>query len=167
MKNYVLKKYLENIQKDESIFPMDSFPSIKKKKKKNILRSYSSEQHNQKAYENIEQKRIMVDVDGVLHTYEKGWNNGKLEGVIDGAKESLDQLHNMGFEIVIYSTRVAGENPNFKQLKKELKDWLDKNEIYYDRITGRKLGAIAYIDDKAIHFKDWKSTIIKLKSLSI
>jgi len=36
-----LKSYLKHIQQDESIFPMDSFPTIKnkKKKKKDILRT--------------------------------------------------------------------------------------------------------------------------------
>ena len=29
-----LNKYLKHIQQDESIFPIDSFPTIKKKKKK-------------------------------------------------------------------------------------------------------------------------------------
>ena len=35
-----LNKYLEKIQQDESIFPIDSFPTIKKrKKKKDILKN--------------------------------------------------------------------------------------------------------------------------------
>ena len=163
MGKYVLQKYLEDVQKDESIFPMDSFPQKKKKKKKGILRTYYPEKYNQEAYLNQEQKRIMVDVDGVLHTYEKGWDDGKLEGVMDDAREALDQLHKWGLEVVIFTTRLAGENPNIKQLKLELKNWLDKNELYYDRLTGRKLGAVAYVDDKAVpinHLKDGKFAFV-------
>jgi len=165
MDKNVLKKYLESIQKDESIFPMDSFPTEKKKKKKAILKTYYPETYKQEAYEKLDQKRIMVDVDGVLHKYENGWNDGKLESVIKDAKESLEQLHDWGLEVVIFTTRLAGENPNIKQLKKELTNWLDENELYYDRVTGKKLGAVAYVDDKAIRFTDWSTTLKVIKHL--
>lgn len=155
---FVLDNYLKDIQKDESIFPMDSFPEIDKKK--SVLRTVYPEKYNQ----TIKKERIMVDVDGVLHKYENGWDNGKLKGVISGAKEALNQLHNDGFEIVIFSTRASGENPNSKQLVKELQKWLISNKLYFDRITGKKLGAVIYIDDRAIHFKgNWKDTLVEIK----
>ena len=44
-----LQKYLEQIQQDESIFPIDSFPTIKKKKKKrDIIKTVYPEQKNLK-----------------------------------------------------------------------------------------------------------------------
>ncbi len=157
---FILNKYLKNIQKDESIFPMDSFP----KKKKSIIRTVYPEQYDQEKHLKKEQKRIMIDVDGVLHTYENGWDNGKLKNVIFGAKEALSELHNDGFEIVIFSTRASGENPNTKQLVQELEEWLNRNDLYFDQITGQKLGAILYIDDRAINFKgDWKNTLKEIK----
>ncbi len=156
---FVLDNYLKDIQKDESIFPMDSFPDTKKKN--SVLKTIYPEQEMPTKKE---KKRIMIDVDGVLHQYKNGWNNGKLENVISGAKEALTQLHKDGFEIVIFSTRASGENPNTKQLTEELKKWLIKNKLYFDQITGVKLGAVLYVDDRALQFKgNWKDTMKEIK----
>ena len=148
-----LEKYLKQIQSDESIFPMDSLH-----KKKKPLRVVYPEQTN-----NIEQKRIMVDFDGVISSYEHGWNNGKLVDKPNlGTKEALDELHSKGFEVVIFTTR-ASENhnvePSSSKLVAELKLWLAKYNIYYDYITAEKLGALFYIDDRALRFQNWKQTL--------
>jgi len=161
-----VEKYLEQIQQDESIFPMDSFDDPKKKKNDVLRTQYPqsyTEEFNEDDAKHMDE-RIMVDVDGVLHTYEKGWNDGKLEGVMKGAGESLKELHNMGFEIVIFSTRAAGgENSNTKEIVQDLEKWLQENDLYYDFITGQKLGALCYIDDRAIHFTDWQSALEEVK----
>jgi len=149
-------KYLESIQSDESVFPIDSFPE--KNKKREIVRTVYPEQ-----VDVIEKKRLMIDLDGTIHSYEKGWNNGKLGSIIKGAKEAIDELHNNGFEIIIFTTR-ASENHHQKvdrnEIVSDLKNWLNENNVYYDGITSDKLGAVAYIDDRAIRFNgSWKETL--------
>ena len=44
-------------------------------------------------------------------------------------------------------------------------DWLEKYNLssYIKLVTAEKPRAAAYIDDKAIHFSNWKSTINKIE----
>jgi hypothetical protein len=151
-----LKKYLEQIQEDESIFPIDSF---EKKKKKNVLRVVYPEQSNLSG----ENKRVMIDFDGVINSYKHGWMDGKLvdEPNLD-TKEAIDELHNKGYEIVIFTTRASTSNnvdPPASRLVEDLKNYLQTYNIYYDFITAEKLPAVAYIDDRAIRFKNWKQVL--------
>jgi len=102
--------------------------------------------------------RIMIDLDGVIHRYSKGFHNGTLyDGVMPGAKEFIDSMKDM-YEIVIFTARISKSPNRFapRTKVKEVKEWLDKHDIYYDDITSDKLPAIAYIDDRAIEFRgDW------------
>ena len=74
----------------------------------------------------------------------------------------------MGFEIVIFTTR-ASDNHNFSpsntELIADLKRWLKEYDIYYDQITAEKLGAVAYIDDKAIRFQNWNQSLNDLNQI--
>ena len=160
MDNYVLKKYLESLQKGESIFPMDSLH--KKKKSKVIRTAYPNEQ--QSKYKAETNERIMIDVDETIHVYEKGWDNGKLGDVIEGSKEALKWFRDQGFKIGIYTTRLAGENTDTERLERELLDWLKLKGFEFDFVTGKKLGARFYIDNKAVHFKgNWVDTLNEVK----
>ena len=86
-------------------------------------------------------------------------NNCKGEG-----KETIDWLKEMGFEIVIFTTRASKENAedmgtnHLKEIK-NIENFLDDKGIYFDRITSEKLAAKFYIDDKAITIEngDWDS----------
>lgn len=144
--------YLEKIQSDESIFPMDS-PAKKKKKLK-----YYSEADNST-------RRAMIDFDVTIHKYSKGYQDGTMyDDPFDGAKETIDWLKGMGFEIIIFTTRASKENAeemggnHLKQIK-NIENYLKDNQIYFDRITSDKLHADFYIDDKAITIEngDWDS----------
>lgn len=151
-----LKKYLEQIQQDESIFPVDSLH-----KKKEPLRVFYPEQATV-AEEN--HKRVMIDFDKTISDYRNGWNGGKLtdEEPISGAKEALDELHRRGIEIFIFTTRASKRNNGelTSKLIADLKGWLNKYDIYYDGITGEKLAAMAYVDDRAIRFGgNWRRTL--------
>ena len=71
-----------------------------------------------------------------------------------GAKTVIDWLKNQGYEIVIFTTRASKENAkelggdHNEQIKK-VAEWLKDKGIYFDKITGEKLAADFYIDDKA------------------
>lgn len=159
-----IDNYLEKIQRDESMFPMDSYKDEKDKKK--VIRTMYPEQANP---DFPIRKRAMIDFDGVISQYQNGWNNGKLsDDLMPGAKESIDELQKMGYEIVIFTTRaskVHNVKPTSEVLVKALEKWLKQNDINYDHITAEKLGATFYVDDKGIHFTNWKATMNQIKEI--
>lgn len=160
-----LDQYLDKIQQDESIFPMDS-PS-KRKVKRKIVRNVYPESYTPNT--NTEKKRLMIDFDGVISQYKNGWNNGKLtDDPMENVKESIDYLKNEGYEIIIFTTRASkthNTDPTAEQLVADLQRWLKEHDIYYDAITSEKLGALAYIDDKAIRFTSWTDVIKQIKNI--
>jgi len=150
-----LEDYLNKIQQDESIFPMDSYH----KKKKPFKGSYYPES----ALVFVEQRRAMIDLDGTIHKYSKGFQDGDIyDDPFKGAKEVIEWLKKNGFEIVIFTTRASKGNAEEmgddadKQIR-NVENWLKDNNIYFDRVTADKLAADFYIDDKAIEIKngDW------------
>ena len=94
---------------------------------------------------------IAVDFDGVIHDNPLDKSMGE---PINGCKESLEKLIDLGFTIVIYTLR--GEHDQ------HVIDWLDFYNIPYHQVTNKKPDALAYIDDKAIRFNDWDSTMSTL-----
>lgn len=147
-----ISDYLEKIQTDESIFPM-GFPT----KKKRQLKYYSES--------NGSTRRAMIDFDVTIHKYSKGYQDGSLyDDPFDGAKQTIDWLKGLGFEIIIFTTRASKENAeemggdHLKHIK-NIENYLKDNQIYFDRITSDKLHADFYIDDKAITIEngDWDS----------
>ena len=91
---------------------------------------------------------IAVDFDGVLHIK---------DGIVQGAKEAIDQLKNQ-FKIIIYSARVCSEN-NIEKSMNDIKQFLNQSDIYFDEISICKPVAQFYIDDRAIRFINWKDTL--------
>ena len=94
-----------------------------------------------------------------------------IEKPIKGAKEALQEIKNLGFDIHICSCRTNHEVSasiieRLEQIKK-MKKFLDDNKIPYDKILNNdKPVAYAYIDDRGIGFRDnWKETIKELKNL--
>ncbi len=163
-----LEKYLEKIQSVEAVgsFAIDSFPTVKKKKK--VIRvSYPNE--NQE----IKFRRVMIDLDGTIHKYSKGFQDGSIyDEPFEGAKEVIDWLKDQGYEIVIFTTRASKENAlntgddHIKQIS-NVGTWLKNNGIYFDRITAEKITADFYIDDKAVAIKngDWKGVFNTIKKI--
>lgn len=160
-----IDKYLARIQGETSTmtFHIDS-----PQKKKKVLRpKYPNETDG--FISDKQRKRVMIDFDGVIHDYRDGWNGGVISGeLIPGTKEAIDRLKRI-FEIVIFTTRAAKpeeESPSQQAQIDDLKRWLNERGIYYDRITGEKLGAFAYIDDKGIRFEgNWDYVLKKIQDL--
>lgn len=162
-----LENYLDKIQKDESIFPIDSFPDKKKKKRKKILRVMFPNED----WMVLEQRRAMIDFDKTIHKYSKGYADGTIyDKPFKDAKEVIAWLKNKGFEIVIFTTRASKENSmetgsdNNKEIQ-NIENWLNNYGIYFDRITSDKLAADFYIDDKSITIKDgnWQDVLKAVK----
>jgi len=120
--------------------------------------------------ESVDKPRIMIDFDGVIHQWnsEDSFNPEPQNPIIEGVKEAIEILKNK-YEIVIFTTRVSlGQHDNNLQevenSKKYVSKYLFENEIYFDLITGDKLAAAAYIDDRAFRFQNWSKTLANLKS---
>jgi len=161
-----IDNYLETLQCEETsnmTFHVDS-PHGKKKK---VLRAQYPTEDN---HIDIIRKRLMIDFDGVIHDYTDGWNDGKITGgLIPGSAEAIEILR-QDYEIVIFTTRAAPpeeeEGQSNTEQVKAVSDWLKQQGVYFDKITGEKLGAIAYIDDKGIRFEgNWKYVLDKINEI--
>ena len=101
-------------------------------------------------------QRIAIDFDGVIHDYNNGFQGGVIYGeIIPGAFETMQRLYDLGYDICILTTR--GTEPD---LKAGVEKWVaEKHQAggftFEYEITGEKLPAIVYIDDRAIRFTNW------------
>lgn len=103
---------------------------------------------------------VVFDFDGVIHSYKSGWKGIDIipDEPVEGIKEAIDQIRDHGYEIVIVSTRCADSNG-----MNAMKNWLEKYNIYSDRILVEKPPAVVYIDDRAICFDgDTKSLLSQI-----
>ena len=111
-------------------------------------------------------KTLIVDFDGVLHWYRQGWLDGSIyDEPSPGAKEAMQELREIGYKIVIFSTRAFDRT--VKGVKEHsqfiaMTDWLHRYDIPYDSIwmdIGKPMGH-AYLDDRAIQFRgNWRESI--------
>ncbi len=118
-------------------------------------------------------KTIVVDFDGVLHWYRKGWQDGTIyDEPTPGAQDAMKQLLEAGFYVIIFSTRaikliVKGvpEQGQFPEMVK----WLNKHnfpqglKIWTE--AGKPMG-VAYIDDRAVRFNGiWRDALQEAMTL--
>ena len=146
----MLKEYLkwvnEHDEVDESIFPMDSVHTGKPASKSVIGENFD-----------IDGKRILIDFDQVIHKYSVGWLEGIIyDEPIKGAREAIKEFRNDGYEVIIFTSRLSkiahGEDGIVKQ-KEMIEEWLKEHDIEVDGITGDKIPAEIYIDDRALRFE--------------
>ena len=151
-------------KKMDEDFAIDSFP---KQRKRQIIRTIYPENKDERL-----RRRVMIDLDGTIHKYSKGYADGSIyDDPFKGAREVIDYLKKQGYEIVIFTTRASKQNAeemgnnNYLEQIKKVEEWLQKNKIYFDKITAEKLAADFYIDDKAIHIPngDWKVVLNVIK----
>ena len=116
---------------------------------------------------------VAVDFDGVLHSYDRGWQDGSIYGDwVPDADIALTQLMQR-YAVFVHTTR----NP------KQVARWIERQSGYgiecttwlprtwYGRrkpfwntqglllVTDRKLAAVAYIDDRAVRFANWRDAL--------
>lgn len=109
---------------------------------------------------------ICVDFDGTISE----WAEYPVPGPpIEGVKEALQELKDMGFDIVILSSRTSDEMNKYpidKEMEKQrMEEYLDEHEIPYDVVLkSDKPPATFYIDDRALEFHgDWQEVLKKVK----
>lgn len=105
---------------------------------------------------------LAVDFDGVIHDPSTAPYGKRMGRPVEGCKEALSEFRNSSViplnHIVIWTARVRNEGD-----KKHVIDWLNYFEIPYDSISIYKPMADVYLDDKAVHFKDWESALKSLR----
>lgn len=100
---------------------------------------------------------ICVDFDGVIHSYEKGWQDGVIYGyVVPGFFEWAEESAKH-FRLVVYSSR--SKEPSQLQA---MQDWLTLRALEWTgknvslEFAAEKPAAWLTIDDRAIRFDgDW------------
>jgi Swiss Army Knife RNA repair-like protein len=134
---------------------------------------------------------LCIDFDGVIHSYEKGWQNGDIYGsVVPGFFEWVERVRDQ-FKLVIYSSRSKDPNGTLMmatwlrlQAERVAPNWqctdmptreipvqrfLDaqRAEILLFRFAHEKPPAWLTIDDRAICFKgDWNAPELQSDALS-
>jgi hypothetical protein len=106
------------------------------------------------------ENQIAIDFDGVIHKNSKGFYDGTVyDEPIEGAIESIINIYNLGYIIVIFTAKAKTDRPlvNGKTGQDLVWEWLRKYNIdkYIKEVTSEKPRALYYIDDKGIRFENW------------
>jgi len=113
-----------------------------------IARGYPPEAHHV----------LCVDFDGTLYPW--GYIDDEPEP-LPGAIEAMQRLKAHGFRIVIFTSRLspawlASAGYDAAAMREKVERLLNRDGIPFVDITGEKIAAQAYIDDRAIRFDgDW------------
>jgi len=108
-------------------------------------------------------RAIAIDFDGVIHDGEIGAKGHRPTGdVHPGALEAIKQLLADGFEVCIHSARLAT-----RQGWEGVEDWLHDEEFPSLPLTIGKPSVAAYLDDRAIRYRDdWSEALRLLRGTS-
>jgi hypothetical protein len=115
--------------------------------------------------------QIGIDFDGVIHRNSKGFFDGTVyDPPIEGAFEALSVISKK-YVVVVYSAKARKDRMliNGKTGEELIWEWLHKHDMakFVKEVTSEKPRAVCYIDDKAIRFTDWDSSMDHLKHLKV
>lgn len=103
----------------------------------------------------FEGKTVAIDFDGVLHGYQRGWTGEEpLDPPVPGSREAVQWFIDRGATVVVMTTRAQTERGMEATI-----EWLEANDYPDVKVTNIKVPAVAYIDDRGVHFDpaapDW------------
>lgn len=104
--------------------------------------------------------KLAIDFDGVIHdpyNVKKGYKMGQ---PVEGAAETIRQLHREGHTIVIFPVWADTEKK-----RQAIVNWLGYFQIPFDDVTSTKPDADVYIDNRGYHFDNWLDTVNYLSNL--
>jgi len=116
-----------------------------------------------------EKTNVCIDFDGVIHDNFEGFGDGTIYGpLIPGAVDAIKRLAQK-YNIIIFTAKAKHDRPliDGKTGSHLVWDWLRKHDLtqYVKQVTAEKPRALVYIDDKAIRFTDWDSTLKQFENL--
>lgn len=99
-------------------------------------------------------KILCIDFDKTLNSYTSGFHEGEIHDLpISGAIESVKELQTR-YKIVVLTAR---------KNRRPVRQWLKKYGLSC-KVTNVKPRAIAYVDDRAIEFKNnWPEIVSNLR----
>jgi hypothetical protein len=119
---------------------------------------------------------VAIDFDGVIHTYEKGWHDGTIYGdFLPDAMPAIETLmeHDAVFvhttrnarQVAAWIQRTSGYNIDCTT--RLPRTWYGRRKPFWNTrglllVTNVKLPAVAYLDDRAVRFHDWKQGLTAL-----
>lgn len=114
-------------------------------------------------------RTIALDFDGVIHRYSRGWADGTIyDEPMPGAIEGIKRLQER-YAVFVFTSReieavipwlerhgvdCAADGPPYPEF------WNHQDQVL---VTNRKLPAIAYVDDRGLHFESWEQTLHALE----
>ena len=116
-----------------------------------------------------ELNNIAIDFDGVIHNFDKGWNDGTCYGdPIPGALKALELLSKK-YNIIVFTAKAKKNRPlvNGKTGTELVTEWLKKYDAlkYVTEITSEKPRAKIYIDDNGYRFNNWERTLNDIEDI--
>ena len=107
-------------------------------------------------------KTVAIDFDGVLHSYQGGWQGYEVISgeAVPGVIEDIKRLKAAGYRVVVMTSRAL-----MYEGKKAAAEWMrargltvgcglegDEDSDVFD-VTYRKVPALVYIDDRGVTFR--------------
>jgi adenylylsulfate kinase-like enzyme len=93
-------------------------------------------------------RTIVLDFDGVLHRYSKGYTGTEPEeGTVRGSVEFVRKLIDEGWTVVVCSARLRD-----KDAKAAVEEWLHKHHFPELKVVLEKPPAEIYVDDNGYRF---------------
>ena len=110
-----------------------------------------------------EKINIGIDFDGVIHKCSKGYYDGTIyDDPIEGSYDALKKLAEK-YTVIVYTCKARADRGlvDEKTGTQLVWEWLEKHQMsqFVSKVTAEKPRAVAYIDDKAIQFKNWDQAI--------
>jgi ribonucleotide monophosphatase NagD (HAD superfamily) len=107
---------------------------------------------------------VIVDFDGVLHSYSSGWKGADVisDPPTEGASEAMYKLREK-YVVVVVSSRCHQAGGS-----EAIRNWLALHGIVVDEVTSNKPPHIVVIDDRALRFEgDWNKTLTGIEAASV
>lgn len=107
----------------------------------------------------MDNRRILIDLDGVLNEYNGTYSENKIPDIKSGAKEFVKELSKYA-DLYLFTTR------NLMLSAK----WLYDNQLnkYFKDVTNIKIPSYLYIDDRCFCFKgNYKQALKEIKQFKV
>ncbi|MEL7496590.1 MAG: hypothetical protein AAFN77_03210 [Planctomycetota bacterium] len=109
----------------------------------------------------IKPQTICLDFDGVIHSYQHGWQGEDVinDPPVHKVDMAIKELRK-DYRVVVFSARCRTDKG-----VAAIEAWLNKHNIEVDEVCRNKPPALVYVDDRAVRFSgDWQQTIADIHS---